>query len=144
MNTQTQENQARIRLTLGLFIFAVIFVWILAGCDPPLHTPEDHVQAPEVKGPNVDAPTPLNPGEETGISLTVSKAAGAKLSYMWNVDVGGGKIVKGQGKDEGEKGRLRFEEHRDTVQQHEQKTHAQPEKHGEGGQNDQRRKDQHH
>ena len=65
--------------------------WLHSGEAP---TPTAAVQPPVISEPKVGVSGPLRPGEETGIAVTVSKAAGAILTYTWNVD---GKIIKGQG-----------------------------------------------
>jgi hypothetical protein len=57
--------------------------------------PTAAVQIPVVGEPKVGVPTPLKPGQELGISVDVSVAPGATLTYTWNTD--GGEIVKGQG-----------------------------------------------
>jgi len=86
------RNWPRAWYSLGLFVLITIFAWIATGCNG-----EDYPQSPRFDGPIVDSPTPLNPGEEVGISLTISRAAGATVSYVWKVDLGGGEIIKGQG-----------------------------------------------
>lgn len=92
MATRCGRNRSRARCSLGLFVLTTIFVWVVTGCNG-----ENTIQSPGFDGPNVDSPTPLNSGEEIGISLTVSRAAGVTLSYVWKVDLGGGEILRGQG-----------------------------------------------
>jgi hypothetical protein len=94
MVTKCGENQSRVRLSLGLLVLTIILVWVVTGCSGKTPTPVAAVQPPVISEPKVGAPTPLNPGEEAGISVDVSKATGVTLTYTWIVD--GGEIVRGQ------------------------------------------------
>lgn len=62
---------------------------LLAACTSPT------VEPPTISDPMISDPTPQEPGKEVGISIDVSSAGGATLTYTWNAD--GGEIVRGQG-----------------------------------------------
>jgi hypothetical protein len=93
MATRHTKHSARAQRLSRSFVLTAILVWMITGCSPSTAT----VQSVEISGPKVDAPTPLNPGEETGISLNISAVAGVNLTYEWKVDLGGGEIMAGQG-----------------------------------------------
>ncbi|MCL4295855.1 MAG: hypothetical protein KJ077_09020 [Anaerolineae bacterium] len=95
MVTETITNQPRICHSFSLFILTGILLLLAIACGGTTPTPIAAVQPPEITGPQVDASTPLKPGEEVGISIEVSKARGTTLTYTWMAE--DGEILKGQG-----------------------------------------------
>lgn len=94
MIARYSKEQSRGHPLPRLIIVIVILLGFGAGCDgdgPPSPTP---IPIPAISTPTVGT-SPLKPGDETGISVSVSTAAGVDLKYTWNVE--GGVIVKGQG-----------------------------------------------
>ncbi len=67
----------------------LVLLSFLAACTSPTAEP------PTISDPMISDPTPQEPGKEVGISIDVSSAGGATLTYTWNAD--GGEIVRGQG-----------------------------------------------
>jgi hypothetical protein len=95
--TEYGKGRSNARSLLGLFVMISICMWMIAGCTQGTPLPSATVHPPDISEPKVDAPAPLDPREETGISLNVSKATGVVLTYEWEVDVDGGEIMRGQG-----------------------------------------------
>lgn len=95
MVTETIKNRPRICHSFSLFILTGILLLLAIACGGTTPTPIAAVQPPEITGPQVDASTPLKPGEEVGISIEVLKASGTTLTYTWKAE--DGEILKGQG-----------------------------------------------
>ena len=85
------------RSPIGFLLLWLVPVWLLSSCGSqptPVPTPVA-IDPPTISDPKISAPTPQEPGQEIGISVDVSSASGAILSYDWRAD--GGEIVRGQG-----------------------------------------------
>jgi hypothetical protein len=95
MIIRCEGNQFRAHRSLGLFVLTTVLMWLAIGCQGKTPMPATAVPTPAIGEPKVGAPTPLKPGEEAGISVGVSSAAGVALSYTWFAD--GGEIIRGQG-----------------------------------------------
>lgn len=95
MATKCGKNRSKPRSVLGVLVLTTILVWVVTGCQGETPTSIAAVQPPTISEPKVDAPTPLEPGKEAGISVEVSRATGVTLAYTWEVD--SGEIVRGQG-----------------------------------------------
>ena len=95
MIIRCEGNQFRAHRSLGLFVLTTVLMWLAIGCQGKTPMPTTAVPTPAIGEPKVGAPTPLKPGEEAGISVGVSSAAGVALSYTWFAD--GGEIIRGQG-----------------------------------------------
>jgi oligopeptide transport system substrate-binding protein len=70
-------------------LFLTVLLGLITACTSPTAEP------PTISDPMISDPTPQEPGKEVGISIDVSSAGGATLTYTWNAD--GGEIVRGQG-----------------------------------------------
>jgi hypothetical protein len=95
MIVKCEGNQFRAHCSLGLFVLTTVLMWLAIGCQAKTPMPAAAVPTPAIGEPKVGAPTPLKPGEEAGVSVEVSSAAGVALSYTWFAD--GGEIIRGQG-----------------------------------------------
>jgi ABC-type transport system substrate-binding protein len=82
---------ARTRLTLSILLLGLL----VSACNSQPAEPPTTAAQPSISDPMISDPTPQEPGKEVGISIDVSSAGGATLTYTWNAD--GGEIVRGQG-----------------------------------------------
>ncbi len=73
----------------NFLLLTSIFFILVSACTSPT------IEPPTISDPMISDPTPQEPGKEVGISIDVSSAGGATLTYTWNAD--GGEIVRGQG-----------------------------------------------
>ena len=68
-----------------------------AVVEEPTDTPTPIIPIPSVGEPVISLPSPVLPGTQIGISVSVDGAAGSEITYEWSHPEGQGQIVRGQG-----------------------------------------------